>query len=160
VRATALPNSTSISLRRTLEGKTHSNRAFVASGLGRNASGAGDPKFNFRMVVQSHPAHPAQSHPAQSHPAQSHPVQSHLAQSHPGTSTRSAEREGAGGKGGGGGAGVGAGVESHLFKYICCEGPCPGAPTNVAKNIAAGQWQVSFLYCLPVHSLMEVSCLY
>ena len=83
--ARSLPNATSRTLRPLLEGAAHRNRDFVLSGLGRNASGAGDTAFNWRMVVQ---------------------------------------RQG-----------------NRTLKYVCCEGYCPGAPSNVARAVAPTQWQ-------------------
>jgi len=43
---------TSASLRGVLNGSETANRRFVASGLGRNATGAGNPTWNWRMVVK------------------------------------------------------------------------------------------------------------
>ena len=76
---------TAVSLVKVLHGEEDSNREFVSSGLGRNASGAGDPRFDFRVVVQRTGV-PTKGQPAGS---------------------------------------------MATFKYICCNGTCPGAPTNV-----------------------------
>ena len=51
--AAGMVNTTAISLANVLSGKELSNRDFISSGLGQNASGSGmEQKFNFRMVVK------------------------------------------------------------------------------------------------------------
>ena len=35
----------------------------------------------------------------------------------------------------------GASNDTHAFKYICCNGACPGSPSNVDRNVTRGQWQ-------------------
>lgn len=43
---------TSTSLRGVLNGSAEANRQFIASGLGRNASGVGEQTWNWRMIVK------------------------------------------------------------------------------------------------------------
>jgi hypothetical protein len=51
--AAGMAKTTAISLANVLSGKELSNRDYISSGLGQNASGSGmDQKFNFRMVVK------------------------------------------------------------------------------------------------------------
>ena len=55
IEHTGMTLVTSTSLRGVLNGSFESNRAFISSGLGRNASGVGEQTWNWRMVVQRVP---------------------------------------------------------------------------------------------------------